>query len=154
MKLLILGVGNPLMGDDGFGVAAVNELNKAPLPEGVVAVDGGTAGFRLAGLLEEAEQVLVLDAADMGKPPGALVEFSPDQVRSLAADRPVSAHQADLLGVFRLMAELGKRPVVTIIAVQPARVGYGIGLSPQVAAAIPTALKMVRSKMAETAPAA
>ena len=145
MNLLILGVGNPMAGDDGFGVAGVRELLRHPLPEGVVAIDGGTAGLGLAAVIEEARRVIVLDAADMGKVPGDVVQFTPDEVRSKAGRQQLSLHQSDLLGTLRLMAELGTCPPVTIIAVQPLRVDYGEGLSEPVQAAIPKALQLVRS---------
>lgn len=148
MKLLIVGVGSPLRGDDGFGVEVVRQLSGAPLPDGVVAVDGGTAGFGLADLLGQAESVLVIDAAEMGRTPGSIVEFTPDQVRSLASEHPLSAHQADILGVLRLLSGLGVSPAVTILAVQPARVDHGIGLSREVEEAIPEVLRRVREKTA------
>jgi hydrogenase maturation protease len=148
MRLLILGVGSPLMGDDGFGVAVVRELSKGPLPEGVAAVDGGTAGFGLSDLIAEAEEAFIIDAADMGRVPGKIEEFTPDQVRSLTADHQVSLHQSDVLSVLRVLTELGSCPPVTILAVQPARVAQDIGFSPEVAAAIPVALQRVRERLA------
>ena len=105
MKLLILGVGNPMMGDDGFGIAMVEELAREDLPDGVEVVDGGTGGLGLVSLIEEAERVLILDTADMGKPPGTVIEFAPDQVRNMASDRQVSLHQTDLLGTLGLMQQ-------------------------------------------------
>ena len=151
MKLLILGVGNPLKGDDGFGVAAVQELMREPLPEGVAAVDGGTAGLGLASLIEEGEAVLILDAADMGKPAGTVREFAPHEVRSLASEGRLSLHEADVLGILRMLTELGTCPAVSIIAVQPGRIGYGMGLSAEVQAALPVVLQRVREAMARLA---
>ena len=151
MKLLILGVGNLMMGDDGFGAAAVRELLREPLPDGVVAVDGGTAGIGLAAVIEEAERVVVLDTAEMGKPPGTLVQFSPEEVRSKAARRQLSLHQSDLLGTLRLMSELGTCPPVTIVAVQPARVGCGEGLSDEVRKTLPAVLQLVRALISQVA---
>jgi len=148
MRLLILGVGNPMMRDDGFGPAAIAELAKEPLPSGVEAVDGGTGGLGLTSILEEAEIVIIVDSADMKKVPGTLVQFTPDEVRSLASDQQVSLHQADMLGTLRLMQELGTCPPVTIVAVQPAVVDYGAGLSPEVQAALPRALRMIRTAIA------
>ena len=151
MKLLILGVGNPMISDDGFGVAAVRELAKEPLPDGVEVVDGGTAGLALTDIIEEAEQVLILDSADMRKPPGTVVEFSPDEVRNMAAERPLSLHQSDLLGTLRLMEQLGACPPARIIAVQPANLQYGTELSEEVQAALPHVRRLVRDAIAELA---
>ena len=151
MKLLILGVGNPMMRDDGFGTVVVRELLEEPLPEGVEAIDGGTAGIGLVGIIEEADRVVVLDAADMGKPAGTVVEFGPEEVRSKAAQQQLSLHQSDLLGTLRLMSELGACPPVTIIAVQPAAVGYGEGLSDEVKRTLPDVLRLVRAQIARVA---
>jgi len=148
MRLLILGVGNPMMRDDGFGPAAVVELVRASLPPGIEAVDGGTAGLGLTSIIEEAENVIIIDSADMKRTPGTVVQFTPGEVRNLASDKQVSLHQTDMLGTLRLMQELGTCPPVTIIAVQPAVVDYGTALSPEVQAALPRALKMIRAAIA------
>ena len=148
MRLLILGVGNPMMRDDGFGPAAIAELAKAPLPPGVEAVDGGIAGLGLTSIIEEAESVIVIDSAEMKRASGTVVQFTPDEVRNLASDQQISLHQTDMLGILRLMQELGTCPPVTIIAVQPAVVDYGTTLSPEVQAALPRALQMIRAAVA------
>jgi len=143
MKLIIFGAGNTLMRDDGFGVAVAHALADVTLPDGVEVIDGGAAALAVEGLLQEADHVILVDAAEMGKPPGTLVRFDPDQARNAAPDRPLSLHQGDLLSTLRLLDALGQRPPVTIIAVQPQDVSVGQGLSPPVEPAVAEAVRMV-----------
>ena len=72
-KVLILGLGNTLLGDEGVGVHAVNRLQQEepPLPD-VVLMDGGTLSFTLAGPIEEAGSLIVIDAAQLGRAPGSV----------------------------------------------------------------------------------
>ena len=149
MKLLIFGAGNTLMRDDGFGVAVAHALADVPLPDGVEVIDGGGAALAVEGLLQEADHVILVDAAEMGKLPGTLVRFDPDQVRSAARDRPLSLHQGDLLSTLHLLEALGQRPPVTIIAVQPQDVSVGQGLTPPVQAAVPEAVRIVAEACAD-----
>ena len=80
-SVLVLGLGNPLRGDDGIGSRVVEELIRRGLPEGVTALDGGTGGLDLLQVLEGWERVVVVDAADVGREPGQFVRFTPDQAR-------------------------------------------------------------------------
>jgi len=105
VDLLILGLGNVLLGDDGLGAAAVARLERGyQLPCGVRVVDGGTLGLALLGLLAEARHVILLDAIRDGGPPGTLVRLTGDDVAPAVRDR-LSPHQAgvaDLLDAARL----------------------------------------------------
>ena len=95
-RALVLGLGNPLMGDDGAGIAALERLQESwVLPASVAAVDGGTWGMNLLHLIEEADQVLLLDAIHAGQPPGSLVTMERDQLPRLFAIK-LSPHQIDL----------------------------------------------------------
>lgn len=143
-SILVIGLGNPLRGDDGIGPRVVEELIRRGLPEGVTALDGGTGGLDLLQVLEGWERVVVIDAADVGRErgreilPGQFVRFTPDQAwLAQAADR-FSLHYAGLSEVLALANALGRAlPRMVIFGVQPAEVGWGEGLSPAVEAALP-----------------
>ena len=136
-KTAVIGVGNVLYGDDGFGVRVACELKTAKLPRGVEVIDGGSVGVGLIEYLKDYEQVIIIDAADMGLPPGTLKVFRPEEVKSLKSDRTFSLHSADVLGVIELGMALGEKLAeVTIIAVQPEFVGAREGLSAVVEAAV------------------
>lgn len=132
----IIGVGNPLMGDDGVGVALVGRLAKAALPARVEVLDGGTGGVTLLPLMEGAEAVILVDAADMGLPPGAVVRLPGEEIHFHGAAQAFSLHQAGLEGALALGRELGILPPVVVFLVQGERVEPGIGLSLPVEAAL------------------
>ena len=86
--ILVIGLGNPLMADDGLGLAALERLRQRwRLPESVRLVDGGTWGMNLLPLIEEAERVVFLDAIDAGRPAGSLVELEREELPRLFAHK-------------------------------------------------------------------
>ena len=78
---MVIGLGNPLRGDDGVGVRVAEALAEQALPDDVEVVDGGTQGLGLVNLMEGRQRVILVDAADMGKAPGEFVRFTLDEVR-------------------------------------------------------------------------
>ena len=132
----IIGVGNPLMGDDGVGIALVERLARRELPPGVEVVDGGTGGVTLLGLMEGAAGVVLVDAADMGCPGGTVVRLAGEDAALSERPSPLSLHQAGVAGALALGRELGILPRLVLFLVQGERVAPGQGLSPRVAAAL------------------
>jgi hydrogenase maturation protease len=119
-KIVIIGVGNLLLRDEGVGVHAVRELKKIALPQGVEVLDAGVAGVGLLDLFRGAEKVLLIDAADMNRAPGAVVRFTPDDIQSHAGTPKFSAHDLGLPEVLELAkAFCQSPPQVVIIGVQP-----------------------------------
>ena len=150
---LILGLGNPLRGDDGIGPRVIEEVTRRGLPEGVSSLDGGTAGLDLLNVLEGWKRVVVVDAADVGREPGQFVRFTPDQARFVEVEDSFSLHHAGLGAVLALAEVLGKTlPELTIFGVQPARVGWGQGLSPVVEAALPALTDAVLEESTGSSP--
>ncbi len=149
-SVLILGLGNPLRGDDGVGSRAVEELTRHGLPEGVTALDGGSAGLDLLRILEGWDRVVVVDAADVGREPGEFVRFTPDQVRLAAAVDHFSLHHAGLSEVLALARALDQPlPPIVIFAVQPAGIGWGEGLSLAVEATLPALVEAILREVGE-----
>lgn len=140
--VLVLGIGNILMGDEGVGVAAVRELARRPLPEGVDCLDGGTGSFQLLGPLQEADRVILIDATADGRHPGTIERtqprFSQDYPRRLTAH---DIGLKDLLDAFYL---LGRVPAVTLFTVSidwPQEIG--LELSRGVRASVPALVEQV-----------
>lgn len=150
---LILGLGNPLRGDDGIGPRVVEEVTRRGLPEGVSGLDGGVGGFDLLSVLEGWERVVVVDAADVGREPGQFVRFTPEQVCFVETTGSHSLHHAGLGEVLALANALGQAlPEMTVFGVQPARVDWGQGLSPAVEAAIPALADAVLEESTGSSP--
>lgn len=146
----IIGVGNPLMGDDGVGIAAIERLSQRVLPDGVEVIDGGTGGITLLTLMEGAGRVVLIDAVEMGREPGTVVRFTPDEVvMTGAGETGLSLHETGLAQVFALGAELGSLPdEIVMFGVQPDSVERRLGLSPRVEQALEPLLDEILAEVA------
>ncbi|MDO3377755.1 hydrogenase maturation protease [Geoalkalibacter halelectricus] len=147
---IILGLGNPLMGDDGVGIVAVERLAALDLPPGVEVVDGGTGGLTLLHLMEGAARVIFVDAVDMGRAPGAIACFDLNRV-DVAEQGALSLHETGLPQVLALGRELGVLPRVILYGVQPACVAPGTRLSPNVKDALPELVGRILREVGEHA---
>ena len=134
---IVLGLGNTLHSDDGVGPQAIEKLRSDPrVPEDVALIEGGTLGLELLTYIWDCSYLLVLDAVDVGQPPGTLVRMSSQELQSLPGKGNV--HQlgvADLLVALRILAN--RTPEVVLLGVQPASIEWGTELSPAVAAVLP-----------------
>jgi hydrogenase maturation protease len=145
---LVLALGNPLMGDDGIGVRVVEELRGWELPSGVALADGGTTGLALVGLMEEYQRVIVVDAADMGQPPGCVRKFAPSEVQFRTTGDILSLHQVGFGEALTFAEALGvSLPELTIIGVQPKRTAIGEELSPEVERAVPECIRILLDEL-------
>jgi len=141
---LIIGLGNPLRGDDGVGVRVAQTLAEQTLPNGVEVVDGGTQGLGLVSLLEGQQRVILIDAAEMGKSPGQFVRFTMDEAYLPGEDQSLSIHAAGLRDALLLARALGVLPdELVIFGVQPASIEWDSVLSPQVEATLPDLIRAV-----------
>jgi hydrogenase maturation protease len=131
-ELVVIGLGNPIMADDGLGIAALERLREGwTLPESVHLVDGGTWGMNLLPLVEAASELLLLDAIDRGAPVGELVVLEREEVPRFLGLK-LSPHQVDLREVLALAELRGSLPQKLVaMGLQPARVEMFSGLSPE-----------------------
>jgi len=154
MRVLVAGIGNTFLSDDGVGVAVVERLRGTALPAGVELVDSGIRGLHLAYRLLDGYDVLVLvDAVARGAAPGTLhvLEHDLDAPRSAHTERlALDAHGMDPASVLDLLDGLAAamnlaRPVgrALVVGIEPAVLDEGIGLSPSVAAAVGPATRIV-----------
>ena len=143
-RTLVMGIGNPLMGDEGFGPRVVEALlSRYSFPDDVSVIDAGTMGFTILNLFAEADRILVIDALEStGHEPGTLVRLSPED---MAPNQIMhSLHDARLTDVIDAARLIGVEPDVTCIGVQVERiVQWELELSPVVEAAIPAACDAV-----------
>lgn len=141
-EILILGIGNVLMGDEGIGVHVVRHLENMPLPEGVACLDGGTGSFLLLEPMQRAKKVILIDATIDGAPAGTVRRLTPRFSKDYP--RTLTAHDIglkDLLDAFYL---LGNVPEVILFAVSIAALQeVGTELSPEIAAVVPEVARRV-----------
>ena len=143
MNVLIAGVGNIFLGDDGFGVEVARRLSELDLPDGVQVRDYGVSGMHLAfDLLDGYDTTILVDATSRGDVPGTVYVVELDPVTE--ATGPVDAHGMQPDVVMQLLAMLGGTPGrVLLVGCEPASVTDHIGLSPLVAGAVDAAVKTV-----------
>ncbi|MBM4170432.1 MAG: hydrogenase maturation protease [Ignavibacteria bacterium] len=114
-NILILGVGNILMGDEGIGIHSIKELEKNSFPENVTLLDGGTGGFHLLNYLQEYKIIIMIDASMDNKPEGTVSVIEP----KFASDFPksLSAHDIGLRDLIESVSLLGELPKIFLITI-------------------------------------
>lgn len=158
--IVILGLGNLLYGDEGFGVRAAEKLYMAwDFPGHVEIVDGGTQGHTLLTFVEEADKLLVLDAVDFGGEPGTVVQREDAEIPAWLSGLKISPHQNSFSEVLALAQLQDRLPAhIVLIGVHPAAMNLGDGLSPQTRsrmdAVLNMALRQLRRWGVEARPAA
>lgn len=148
MKMLVAGIGNIFLGDDGFGVEVVKHIDPWLLPDDVrqdvTICDFGIRGVHLSyELLNGYDALILIDAMPLGEPPGTVVTFEPD----LESVDPTSvdAHSMNPAVVLGLLANMGGHVQrVVVVGCQPLTTDEGIGLSEPVLAAVGPAVDTVR----------
>ena len=150
VPLLVLGLGNLLCGDDGLGAAAVSLLDRDwEAPDEALVLDGGTLGLALLPYLEDADDVILVDAVRADAPTGAFVRLIGDEVAPAVLHR-LSVHQvgvADLLDGARLRGRYPRRLV--LLGLVPLTLGLGVGRSMQVEAGLPGLLQRIVDEAGE-----
>jgi hydrogenase maturation protease len=142
-RVLIAGVGNRMLGDDGFGVEVARELGRAPPPNSTVAELGIRSMDLAHELLAPRELLIVADCLVRGGAPGTLYVLQPDDDGTIGGVADI--HSMNLPGVFTAVRELGGRvPRTLVVACEPDVIEAGVGLSPAVARAVPAAIDLIR----------
>lgn len=147
-SILVLGIGNLLWADEGFGVRAVQELHRQwRFPEQVTLMDGGTQGYNLLPYVQQANRMIVFDAIDYGLPPGTLRVLANEQVPRFMGAKKLSLHQTGFQEILAAAQLINRLPdQLVLIGVQPVDMDdYGGSLSPLVKGRIPTALALALS---------
>ena len=142
-RVVVLGVGNLLLSDEGVGVHVANKLMDMDLPPEVDVVEGGTDGFRLMNVVTGAARLIVVDAIKGGGPPGSIYRFDLEDAPTYPDEYKTSVHQIGILEVVHLSALIGEAPETTIIGVEPKSLEMGMELSPEVEAKVPRIIELV-----------
>lgn len=138
---VVLGLGTPLMADDGLGLAALEELRAYRFDPEVDLVDGGTWGMNLLGTIEDAGRLLLLDAIHAGRPAGSLVVLRDEELPRYLFTK-VSPHQVDLREVLALAEFRGTLPRDTVaVGLEPQRVEMSDSLTPLIRARLPLVVR-------------
>jgi len=141
--ILIVGIGNILLRDEGVGVRVIESLRRQRLPAGVEIVDGGTSGADLIDYIADRRKLIVVDAVKSGQAAGTVLRFS-DQELIARSEGMISLHEFGLVETLLAVRQLGCAPQrVVIYGIEPADTGCGLELSAEVAAVVPRVVDLV-----------
>ncbi len=150
MRTLVLGIGNTLLSDEGIGIHVIDYLRRQHPPlAGVTYLDGGTLSFTLAGEIEDADNLIVVDAAQLGAQPGAVQCMTGDSMDHFLGVAKRSVHEVgllDLLDIARLTETLPENRA--LIGIQPDLIDWGEQPTTAVSSAIPTAANHINDLIA------
>jgi hydrogenase maturation protease len=129
--VIVIGLGNTLMSDEGVGVRVVQRLldfaGRFPL---VDFIDAGTGGMSILHLIRGKDKAIFIDCARMGEKPGVIRKFTPQEIKSAKVLAHQSLHEADLIKVIDLAGQLGQCPAqIVIFGIEPKLIEPGTGLS-------------------------
>ena len=143
-KVLVLGVGNLLLKDDGVGVHLINALRDTPFPENVQLIDAGTVSHQLISLFHETDYLILVDAVSANDVPGSLYRFTPDDIDFLQSGYKMSLHEMTLVDILQMAEMTGAKPEAVIIGIQPKDVSsWSLELSDEVQAVVPRVKALV-----------
>jgi len=150
--ILVLGLGNMLLTDDGVGPALLNQLGDPSerWSDQVEFVDGGTQGLALLGQLSGRRGLIIVDALQRGAAPGTVHRLTLPELREISPGRATSGHESnagELLSAAQLLDELPDR--LFIVGVEPEKIATGIGLSDSVQQALSSASDQINCLLAE-----
>jgi hydrogenase maturation protease len=141
-RIVVIGVGNLLLKDEGIGIHVVKALQDIDLPKDITLIDGGTSPDLIA-YTRVGDKMIIIDAAKTGGEPGAIYRFMPDDLA--AGKRALSSvHDLGVAENLELMALTGNEPSeVVIIGIEPKDIGWGTELSPELQKRLPDIVKIV-----------
>jgi len=142
IKILIIGVGNILLKDEGAGVYVVQQLEKLNLPPEVQVIDAGTELLNFISSIEQTEKLIVIDAIETGAPPGTIFKLT-DKDISEPPNKLYSLHQFSLLNTLKILEKTGKKPPTIIIGIEPKEVSMEMKLSPEIEKKIPKIIDLI-----------
>ena len=142
-RIMVMGVGNILLSDEGLGVRFLDELGQKSLPQNVELLEGGTAGLELVHLIQEVDFLIVIDAINAKSEPGALFRFQPGDVQVFPEQYEVSFHQIGIIEVLTMANVLGHAPQTLIFGVQPKKLDWGMDISPEIQSLFPRLAELV-----------
>ncbi len=141
-RIVIIGVGNLLLKDEGIGIHAVKALQEIDLPADIRLIDGGTSPDLIA-YTRAGDKVIIIDAARAGGEPGAIYRFKPEDLAEEKAAL-ASAHEMGVLENLKLMTLSGNEPQdIIIIGIEPGEIDFGTELSPELEKKLPKIVEIV-----------
>ena len=151
--IIVIGLGNPLMADEGIGITLIEELTKqaaaGKLPsEAIEYYDGGTGGMYLLHSIAERKKVILIDCCLMGAEPGTIKRFTPDDVNSVKQMAHLSLHEVDILNVIKMAKQIGQCPEeIVIFGIEPVSITQQLHLNAALEEKIPDYIATIKTEI-------
>ncbi|MHC4927011.1 MAG: hydrogenase maturation protease [Planctomycetota bacterium] len=152
-ETIVIGLGNPLMADEGIGCVLADELAKlaaaGKLPtDNVDYLDGGCGGMYLLHSIADRKKVILIDCALMGTEPGTIIRFTPDDVNTIKQMVHLSLHEVDILQVIKMAKEIGQCPEeIIIFGIEPVAITQQMHLNEAVTQKIPEYIDTIKAEI-------
>jgi len=141
VKIAILGIGNILLQDEGFGVHVVKKIDKSKLPENVDIIEGAVLGLQIFNFLLDYDRVIVIDAVKGGGKPGDIYKFRIEECRKDFG--MISLHDLDFVKSLEIMKQFYKLPEIIVVGIEPRSTEVGMNLTKEIEKKIPEVLEIV-----------
>ncbi len=148
-ETIVLGLGNPLMGDEGIGIKLIEMLQSASgdFPEADF-VDAGTGGMSLLHLISGRKKAVIIDCCIMGTEPGTIKQFTPDEVKTVKQLTHLSLHEVDIIKVIDLARQLGECPEeIIFLGIEPETVSQQMELSEILTDRLPQYTETIKAQL-------
>ncbi|HEX9020189.1 MAG TPA: HyaD/HybD family hydrogenase maturation endopeptidase [Nitrospirota bacterium] len=144
----VIGLGNILMRDEGVGVHVIRAFQERyDTPDGVEIVDGGTAGFDLLPLIEGRDKVLLVDAVNFGREPGAIDVLVNDEIPARFSTK-ASLHHLGLMDILSITKLAGSAPgELCLVGIQPKALEVGLDMTPEICDKVQTLVERVATRL-------
>ena len=148
-NIVVVGIGNVLKTDEGIGVRILRELRKfADEFPSIDFVDLGSGGMRLLHVIARRTKAVIIDCALMGKPPGTMSRFTPDQVATQKLTAGLSLHEGDVLSIIALSRQLGEAPAeIALFGIEPYSIDPGEDLSRELEKRLCTYVSRIKEEL-------
>jgi hydrogenase maturation protease len=147
-RIIVLGVGNELLSDEGVGIHVIKELHKMKIfPPEIEVMEGGTDGFGLINIITDTDRLIVIDSIKGGSEPGTLYKFDIEDAPGTPDLFKTSVHQIGILEVINLSSLIGKTPKTTVIGIEPKSITTGMELTEEVREKIPRVIELVKEEV-------
>jgi len=146
-KVMVVGIGNYILQDEGVGVHAINRLMEMDFPEGVEIVDGGTHSYDLVDFFCQADNLIIIDAIQAGEEPGTMYRAPLEEMGLKSEENCTSLHQLHFIEAIKMVNLMGYYPRVIVFGVEPQVIDWGLELTPSIAEKLPRLTELVAQEI-------
>lgn len=146
--IAVVGIGNSLLRDDGFGIHIIEELKNEMYDENIEIIDGGTYIFDLLDIFIRKEKIIIIDTIKGGHSPGTIYKVAPEELGTYIGEKS-SLHDVQILDLLKDVNLLGYFPKVTIIGIEPKEIFFDLDLSKEIKERIPEVLKQIKEEIGD-----